>query len=258
MHHGRRRGRRFLLGAALAAAVVVAGGCQMQVELGVDVERDGSGRITVAVDLDAEAAERLPDLAGQLRLDDLEAAGWEVEGPTATAGGATALTATRAFSTPEEATRVLGDVSGAGGPFQELEVARRSSFLTTDYTFTGAVDLTAGVEGFADDGLRSLLEGSGFSLGSTDLEQAIGAPVDETFFFEVRATLPGSITVEGAGVEDGAGVVWSPAVGERVVLAARSEMLHRQRAAWLALCAAAFLAMVVVVVFGRRRRRRPH
>jgi len=236
-------------------AALVAGGCEMQVDLGVDVERNGSGRVAVAVDLDAEAADRLPDLGDQLRLDDLEAAGWEIEGPTATAGGSTVLSATRAFATPEEATRVLRDVGGAGGPFQGLEVARQSSFLTTDYTFTGAVDLAAGVEAFADDELRRLFEGSGFSLGTADLEQAIGAPVDETFFFEVRATLPGSITVEGTGVEDGAGAVWNPVVGERLILAASSETLHRQRVAWLALSSAAFLAIVVVVVVGCRRRR---
>ena len=241
--------------AALTLAVVVAGGCEMQVDVGVDVERDGSGRVAVAVDLDAEAADRLPDLRAQLRLDDLEAAGWEVEGPTATAGGTTVISATRTFATPEEATRVLQDVSGAGGPFQGLEVARRSSFLTTAYTFTGAVDLGAGVEGFADEELRSRLEGSGFSLGTADLEQAIGAPVEETFFFEVRATLPGSLTVEGAGVEDGDSAVWNPVVGERVTLAASSEALHGQRVAWLALCGAASLAMVVVVVFRLRRPR---
>ncbi|MBA3955844.1 MAG: hypothetical protein H0X58_04185, partial [Acidimicrobiia bacterium] len=89
MHHGRRRSRRLVVVAALTGVVMVVGGCEMQVDLGVDVERDGSGRVAVAVDLDAEAADRLPDLGDQLRLDDLEAAGWEIVGPTATASGST-------------------------------------------------------------------------------------------------------------------------------------------------------------------------
>lgn len=240
---------------ALTLAVVVAGGCKTQVEVGLDVERDGSGRVAVAVELDAEAADRLPDLSSQLRLDDLETAGWTIEGPSVVEGGSTVVSATRAFATPEEATQVLGDVSGAGGPFQGLQVARRSSFLRTGYTFTGAVDLGAGVEAFADDELRRRFEGSGFSLGTADLERALDAPVADTFSFEVRATLPGSVTVEGAGAEDGEGVVWRPVVGERLTLAASSETLHRQRVTWLAVSVGAALFMAVVVALGHRRRR---
>jgi hypothetical protein len=251
----RRRTQRDLLMAAAALLVVVTSGCKMDVDVGIEVDRDGSGEVAVAVDLDAEVADRLPDLSAQLRLDDLESARWEVEGPTTTAGGSTVITATRSFATPEEATLVLQDLSGAQGPFQGLEVARRSSFLATDYTFTGAVDLSAGVEAFADEELRSRLEGSGFSLETSVLEQAIGAQIDETFSFEVRVTLPGSLTVEGVGVEEGDSVVWNPVVGERLTLAATSETLHRQRLAWLAASGGAFLAMVVVVVLGRRRRR---
>jgi hypothetical protein len=250
--------QRDLLVAAAALLVVVTSGCKMQIDVGIDVERDGSGELAVAVDLDAEAADRLPDLAAQLRLEDLGAAGWVVEGPTTTAGGSTAITATRAFNTPEEATRVLQDVSGAQGPFQGLELVRRSSFLATDYTFTGVVDLAAGVEAFADEELKSRLEGSGFSLETPVLEQAIGAPVEETFSFEVRASLPGSITVEGSGVEEGDSIVWNPVVGERLALAASSEVLHGQRLVWLAASGGAFLVMVVmvvVVVLGRRRQR---
>lgn len=238
------------------AVLVVATGCRMQVDVGIDVDRDGSGLVTVAVDLDAEAADRLPDLSAQLRVDDLKAAGWEVEGPTATASGSMSITVSKAFATPEEATRVLEDVSGAAGPFQGLELVRQSSFLSTDYTFTGVVDLGAGVDAFADEELRSRLEGSGFSLETPELEQAIGAPVEDTFSFEVRATLPGSLTVEGAGTKAGGTAVWNPVVGERLTLAATSEALHGQRVAWLAVCGAASLALIVVTLLGRRRRRR--
>ena len=244
-----------MLAVALALAVVVASGCEMHVDVGIDVERDGSGEVAVAVTMDEEAANRLPDLAAQLRLDDLRVAGWEVEGPTSAPGGSTVIAATKAFATPEEATQVLGDVSGATGPFQALEVARRSSFLTTDYTFTGEVDLRAGVEGFVDDELRRSLEGSDLSLARADMEELTGAPLEETFGFEVRATLPGSLTVEGEGVEDGDTAVWRPLVGERLTLAATSEAFHRQRLAWLSASGAALLAMIVVLVRGRRRRR---
>ena len=209
-----------MLAVAVALAVVVTSGCEMHVDVGIDVERDGSGEVAVAVTMDEAAANRLPDLATQLRLDDLTAAGWEVEGPTSTPGGSTVIAATKAFATPEQATQVLGDVSGASGPFQALEVARRSSFLTTDSTFTGEGDLRAGVEGFFDEELRRSLEGSDLSPTRADMEQLTGAPLEETFGFEVRATLPGSLTVEGQGTEDGDTAVWRPFVGERLTFAA--------------------------------------
>lgn len=239
----------------MALAVVVTGGCEMHVDLGIDVERDGSGQVAVTVTMDQAAANRLPDLVAQLRLDDLTAAGWDVEGPTSTPGGSTVIAVTKPFATPQEATQVLSDVSGASGPFQALEVARRSSFLTTDYTFTGAVDLSAGVEGFVDEELRRSLEGSDLSLARADLEELTGAPLEDTFRFEVRATLPGSLTVEGSGTGDGDTAVWRPVVGERLPLAATSETFHRQRLAWLGASGAALIAMIVVLVLGRRRRR---
>lgn len=244
-----------MLGVAVSLAAVVTSGCKMKVDVGIDVNRDGSGEVAVAVDLDEEAVSRLPELAAQLRLDDLEVAGWEVEGPTVTTEGSTVIDVTKAFATPEEATQVLQDVSGTSGPFQSLTVARQSSFLATDYTFTGAVDLREGVEGFFDEELRRSLEGSDLSLARADLEELTGAPLEETFRFEVRATLPGSLGVEGAGIEEGDIAVWRPVVGERLTLAASSEAFHRQRVAWLVVSGVSLLALVVVLVRGRRRRR---
>ncbi|CAN5164198.1 hypothetical protein BH24ACT1_BH24ACT1_10400 [soil metagenome] len=252
MRQGWRQARRRLLAAA-SLAVVVASGCEMKVDVGIDVGRDGSGEVAVAVDLDEEAANRLPDLAAQLRLDDLAAAGWDVEGPTATTGGSTLIVATKTFATPEDATQVLRDVSGPSGPLRGFEVVRRSSFLSTDYTFTGVVDLSAGVEGFVDEELRRSLEGSDLSLARADLEELTGAPLEETFRFQVRATLPGSLTVAGTGTEEGDTALWRPVVGERLTLAATSEAFHRQRLAWLGVSSAAMLALIVVLVGSRRR-----
>lgn len=238
----------------MLAAVVATSGCRMQVDLGIDVSRDGSGEVAVAVQLDAEAADRLPDLATQLRLDDLQAAGWDVEGPTPT-GGSTVIRATKAFATPEQATRVLQDVSGVAGPFQGFQVSRRSSVLSTDYTLTGVVDLSAGVEGFVDEELRRRLEGGDLSLETSQLEELTGAPLEETFRFEVRAELPGSVDVGGGGRVEGDTAVWTPVVGERLMLAASSETLHHQRLAWMGVSGAALLLLVVALVLARRRSR---
>lgn len=250
-----RRARRVMLLASAVSVLALAAGCEVAVDVGLDVEADGSGQVAVAVELDAEAAGRLPDLATQLRLDDLVAGGWTVDGPRPVPGGAQAIVARRSFSTPGEATQVLGQLGGPDGPFRQLELRRQSSFLATDFTFTGAVDLSAGVDAFADPELRALLEGSGFSLETAALERTLGAPVGDSFRFGVRISLPGRPTVEGPGRDEGGTVEWALPVGERTTLAATSELVHQQRLAWLAVSATAGIAAVVVLAAGRRRRR---
>ncbi len=227
----------------------------MGVDVGFDVARDGSGEVQVAVTLDAEASGRV-DLADQLRVDDLQRAGWTVAGPQRTDDGSTVVTATKSFATPEAAAEVLEEVSGPDGPLRDFEVARRSSFLSTTYAFDGLVDLSAGIEGFSDDELRVALQGSGFSLAGAELEEAIGGEVADTFRFEVHTQLPGALSAPPPGLVTADGAVWRPAVGDSVPVSATSKLLHTERLVWLALAAASALAAAVVLARNRQRRRR--
>ncbi|MET0489938.1 MAG: hypothetical protein ABW143_06875, partial [Acidimicrobiales bacterium] len=59
----------------------------------VEVAEDGSGTVTVEVVLDQEAADRVPDLAAQLRVRDLRQTGWEITGPEPADGGGVVITA---------------------------------------------------------------------------------------------------------------------------------------------------------------------
>lgn len=237
----------------LAAAVLAltASGCEVEVDVGLDVAPDGSGTVQVDVALDPEAAGRV-DLADQLRVDDLEQAGWTVAGPQRRDDGSTVVTASKAFATPDVAGEVLDEVSGTAGPFRDFEVTRRSSFLTTTYSFDGVADLGAGIDGFSDDELRAALEGSGFGLEGPALEPVIGAPVADTFAFKVRAGLPGGVEATAPGMVTSDGAVWRPVVGEEVNLAASSRLLHTERLIWLGIAAVAALALVVVLARNRR------
>ncbi len=248
--------RRRLLVLTIAGLAVVASGCDVAVDVGLDVARDGSGQVQVDVALDAEAAGQV-DLADQLRVDDLERAGWTVAGPQRTDDGSTVVTATKAFTTPEGAVAVLEEVSGADGPLRDFKVERRSSFLTTTYAFDGLVDLSTGIEGFSDDELRQALEGSGFSLAGAELEEAIGDEVADVFRFEVRTQLPGDLEASAPGRVGSDGAVWRPAVGEQVTLSATAQLLHTERLILLAAAAASALALVVLLIRRRRRRPRP-
>ncbi len=246
--------RRRLLVLTTAVLAVVASGCEVALDVVLDLARDGSGQVQVDVALDAEAAGRV-DLADQLRVDDLERAGWTVAGPQRTDDGSTVVSAVKAFATPEGAVDVLEEVSGADGPLRDFEVARQSSLLTTTYAFDGLIDLRAGIEGFSDDELRQALEGSGFSLAGAELEEAIGDEVADVFHFEVRTQLPGEIEAAAPGLVTSEGAVWRPAVGEQVALSATSRLLHTERLVWLATAAASALALVVLLVRSRRRPR---
>jgi hypothetical protein len=249
------RTARFKTVLALSLLVsLVATGCEIDVGVGVDVAEDGSGDVDVAVTLDPDAAARVTDLAGQLRVDDLVDAGWVVDGPSPEPDGSVVVTATKPFADLHRAVDVLEEISGVDGPFRSFELRREQSFLTTTYHFSGEVDLTAGVEGFSDEGLRRRLEGSGFGLGTAEVEQLTGAPVGETFHFEVRTRLPGALVDGPPTASDAEAAVWTPKVGERTTLAATSRLVHTARLVWLLAAAAAAVALLAVVLARRRRR----
>ncbi len=249
-----KRGGSRLLVVVMTALAVATTACEVAVDVGLDVAAEGSGTVQVQVALDPEAAGRV-DLIDQLRTDDLERAGWTVAGPQRRDDGATVVTATKGFASPAAAAEVLQEVSGAGGPLRDFELSRRSSFLSTAFAFDGLADLSAGVEGFTDEELRRALEGSGFSLAGADLEEVLGAPVEDTFRFEVRAALPGEVQVAPPGTEHDDGARWRPVIGEQVALSATSRLLHTERLAWLA--TAGLWALGLVVILARNRRRRP-
>src|SRR5438477_12890993 len=72
---------------AVSAALVVLCGCRIGVQVGVEAGPDGRGSVQAVVSLDREAAGAVPDLAAGLRVDDLRAAGWTVQGPRSVGGG---------------------------------------------------------------------------------------------------------------------------------------------------------------------------
>lgn len=247
---------RRLLRPLLLLALLGATGCQVDVQVGVDVEQDGSGQVSVAVALDEAAAVRVPDLADQLEVEDLVEAGWVVTGPSAEADGRTWVRATKPFSSAEEAGRVLDEVSGADGPFRDLEVRRTPSLLLDEWDLTGTVDLTGGLAAFSDDALRERLDGTDVGMTEAALVAVGGRPLDEAVSFQVAVSLPGEIT-SSAPAEVGGAAVWQPALGERVALVATGSRFHTQAVAWFSVAAVLALALALVVLLrGSRRRRR--
>jgi hypothetical protein len=231
---------RSFLAACVGLALLLAG-CKVETTVDVDVDADGTGRVRAEVALDRDAARQVPDLAKQLRVDDLRAAGWQVDDPRKAAGGGVAVAAVKRFRTPAEAAQAIEELSGPTGPFRDFELQRDRSFLKTKTALTGTVDLRGGVEGFGDDTLRERLGGSALGVDPAELEQRLGTPLAEVFLFDVAVHLPGHDAVE-----------WRPRLGERLEVRARAERWNVRNIGSGAVSLGTAVALVVVLL--RRRR----
>ena len=241
--------------AALAVLGALAlGACQVSTNIGVDAHTDGSGVVRAVVTLDKAAAGEVPDLASQLRVDDLRAAGWRVDGPTATAEGGLVVSARKAFATPAEAQRVVEQLSGPTGPFQHFSLRRERSFAKTKLAFRGEVDLSKGLAAYSDDELRARL-GSDLGFDADTLQTRLGRALAKVFPVKVAVRLPGSVS-SNAPLRAGNGAQWSPTFGEQVTLVASSSSWNVGNLAFAAVAVLAGLALLVLLAV-RALRRRP-
>lgn len=246
-----------------ALALVLLAACQVRTEVAVDVEADGSGTITVSVGLDPDAASRVPGLAEELRVDDLEATGWTVTGPEVEVDGFTWIRATKPFATPEDAGTVLaelGEIAGTDAPFRDFEVRRERSFARTEYGFTGTVDFSGGLEAFGDDALTAALDGEPLGESVEAIEQRIGQAIDDAFTFRVAVGLPGEVS-SNAPTAAANGAVWEPRLseGRAITLEASSEVVRTRSIVFVALAVAGVVGALTVgalVPLRRARRRR--
>lgn len=239
----------------LLALVVVLGalaaGCEVRVDVAVQAEVDGSGEVRVAVGLDDLAAAAVPDLASQLRLDDLRDSGWTVTGPAEEGDGITWIRASKPFASPEEASAVMAEVSGPDGPFRDFRLERGREAFTERIRFRGVVDLSSGLEGFADDALRGAV-GSDLQSIAEQIRRDTDEQIRDVFRFRVAALLPGSISSNAPTELDGA-VVWTPRLGEEAHLSATGEAVRGSR---VALAAALGASLLGLAALGWRRWRR--
>ncbi len=221
-------------------ALVALSGCQARLEVDVDAGTAGSGEVRATVVLDREAAEQVPDLAGQLRVGDLERAGWRVEAPSRRSDGGSQIRAVKPFRSAAGAARALRELGGDEGPFRDLRLHVDRSYLRTRTALTGTVDLSSGLEGFSDEVLRQRL-GSPLGVDPATVERQLGRPLRDVVTFRVRALLPG---------EDPA--VVTPSLGQRVEVRASAERWNVERLVFGAVALVAGVALVGVLL-GRLR-----
>jgi hypothetical protein len=243
--------RRLLLLVALLAWV--ATGCQVKLAAGVDVARNGSGRVTAGVGLDADALKQVGDLSSALRVDDLRQAGWEVQGPRKEGDGLTWVRASKPFADPAAAAATMAELGGPDGPFRDFRLVRTRTLLRSRTTFTGVLDLSHGLSGLADPDLVAKVGDVDLGLDLDGLRRRFGDDLNTSVQVEVGAGLPGKVTTN-APHRDGGRAVWSPELGQTVQLRATSSAFRidpRLPAAG----GGVLVLLVAAVVVARRRRR---
>jgi hypothetical protein len=236
---------------AAAAALLILGGCQAGVRVGIDVSDRGTrGRVVAIVTLDRDAQKLVGDLKGKLRTDDLVKAGWVVDGPTKV-GTDVRITATKKFTSGAGATRAIHELDGGSGLFSGFSVSQQRSVLRTTTRFRGTIDLRKGIDAFSDPTLEKEL---GSPLGATpdEFSQRIGTQLQKALPITVGVLLPGRVT-SNAPVEDGGSAAWHPKLGDRLTLTASAK---KWNVLPIGLAAVAIFAAgtALIVGFGGRRR----
>ena len=233
--------------------------CRVDVNVNVSMADNGSGAVAVTVETDAEVVARAPGLADDLRLTDVEAAGWTVEGPTVTPAGGLTVTLQHPFSTPEEATALVASLSGTDGPLRSVAFSRTVTERAVTYRVTGSGRLD-GVGAFTDPDLVA-------AVGATPyLDDIVAAQIspDDAVGLEFSVALPGtvdagsaaasavSVSVSDADADadaDDRTLTWAiPADGTTVDLATTSVRSLERGGVWPALASGALIALVVWVV----------
>ena len=243
--------RRRLFLALVGLLAWATSACQVSVTAGIDVNRDGTGRVVAGVGLDDAAVREVGDLATALRLDDVRAAGWQVDAPHKEGDGLTWLRASKPFSEPEQVPAILAELNGPAGPFRDFTVTRSKSLTRSKVTFTGTVDLAAGLTGLTDPELAAALVDVDLGLDPEGLRTRFG----DRLKVQASVGLPGEMTTN-APARDGGRAVWAPELGQTVGLEASSSAFRVDPRLPIAAGTALLVAVALLAVLLRRRRRR--
>ncbi len=184
------------------AAIVGLAACRLDATVELTIGADGTGELAVTAVADADVVAQAPGLAESLQFADAVAAGWVVEGPTASEDGGLTVTLRHPVTSAEEATNLLASL---GPPFTGMTLQRTvdEDGDTTTTMLTGQLVLPAGFDSFADSDLLAAVGGTPFA----DELTAAGATPQDSMSIAFRAELPGDVE-ETNGEEADGGIEW--------------------------------------------------
>ena len=231
-----------IVSALTVLAMLVLSGCRLDVGADVVMAPDGSGTVTITAVADADLLARAPGALADLRLDDLKAGGWTVQGPAPADGGGQRLVVSKPFVTPDQGAAVLGELSGAGGPLRNVGLEWRRSFATVRSGFAATAGLEGGLAALGDTELTAALG------GRTGLADRVTGDVGEGLKLSVTAHMPGRVTDSNGTVGvDRASVTWNPELRGNGLTELRATFAQRDSGALSARTRARWARIALVV-----------
>lgn len=253
-----RRIRSTLVAVVVGAMTVLSSACQAIATVAIDAELDGSGTVTVTVDLDASAAGQLGDPETAFAVDDLRDAGWTIDGPNAE-GEHTTLAASKPFANADDLPRVIAEVSGPDGPFQDVTLTHANGFAGSSLELSGRWKLTGSLDQFSDNEVAAQLDG--YPLGRTPEEIAAALQEHpETLKLVLEVSMPGSVqaserfTLTDGTAASGEVLGTGAPIDEAFSVSTRSN--NRSVVAWMIGAAVLMVGGLVVMVAALRRPQR--
>jgi len=164
----------------LAFVLLVLTACQADVRVDFDVEPDGTGTVMLRTELDREAQIALGDVEGQLRVSDLERAGWTIA--TADGDDGISLTATKAVSGANQWQSVLDEIAGPG-VFTNVEV----NIADNRQQMSFDLDVGDGFDLLSDEGVAAALGGEPFGAPLERLTD--GRVIDEVVALDLQVSV---------------------------------------------------------------------
>ncbi|MCZ7535345.1 MAG: hypothetical protein M5T61_04975 [Acidimicrobiia bacterium] len=209
------RTRRALASAAVCLALLT--GCKVDTTVSIRSDDDGRGRVSVRVDLDAEAAFALQAdgvaLEQRVKLDDLDDAGWTVSPWRIEDSGAASVRLTKDFVGEDQLAGILDELAGEGGVLGGAHIDRSRGMVRSRDGLSVEADLTSLESGLAgDEEVARRLADAGVDVAALDagltegLDSAFGLSVVLSMGDERRAwhLLPGdekSLVVSTSRIE---------------------------------------------------------
>ena len=182
---------------------MILAACRVDTTVSLKVERNGSGTIDVVVTADKDIVQQVPKLSTDLNFGDMTKVGWKVVGPTSTKDGGLQVSLSHNFVNEVEATTLLAQLNGNRGPFREVKVVREGKSRDSVWKLTGRLEVTGGLQAFADDQLLQVVGATPYEQTVKDAGLDLGKAVGLTF----DATLPGDIK-STTGVEQNGVLTW--------------------------------------------------
>lgn len=155
----------------MVLAVVVLAGCRVDARVDITMHGDGTGVLRASVTLDADALDQIGGeraAAQQIRLGDLQAAGWQF---SALDHGT--ITFTHPFRGQTELAQRLSDLVGPGGVLRDPRITRERGWFSANDSVSLVVDMRAPQTGIGSDAdLRARLKAAGLDPASLNAQMA--------------------------------------------------------------------------------------